>query len=80
MYIAVSGLRTIKGYVLATKKTPALTMVAACINADTVVGPSIASGSQKCNGNWADLPTAPPKIHKDAHFTASAFSAIAKSG
>ena len=34
-------------------------MVAACINAETGVGPSIASGNQICSGNIADLP-APP--------------------
>jgi len=28
------------------KKTPAVTIVAACINAETGVGPSIASGNQ----------------------------------
>src|ERR1700758_5564441 len=39
--------------------TPAVTMVAAWINADTGVGPSIASSSQDCSGTWADLPQAP---------------------
>ena len=34
-------------------------MVAACISADTGVGPAIASGSQVNSGIWADLPTAP---------------------
>ena len=34
-------------------------MVAACINAETGVGPSIASGSHICNGNCEDFPTAP---------------------
>src|SRR5215813_3955224 len=34
-------------------------MVAAWISADTGVGPSIASSSQDCNGNCADLPQAP---------------------
>src|SRR5689334_22129972 len=47
------------GYKRATRYTPATTMVAACINADTGVGPSMASGNQMCNGNMADLP-APP--------------------
>jgi hypothetical protein len=41
------------------KKTPAVTKVAACIKADTGVGPSIASGSQPCNPSWADFPTPP---------------------
>ena len=40
--------------------TPAATMVAAWIRADTGVGPAIASGSHTCNGNCADLPTVPP--------------------
>src|SRR5688500_9533121 len=42
-----------------TMKTPAVTMVAAWISADTGVGPSIASNSQDCNGTCADLPHAP---------------------
>ena len=36
-------------------------MVAAWIRAETGVGPSIASGSQKWSGNWALLPIAPKK-------------------
>ncbi len=43
----------------ATIKIPAVTMVAACINAEMGVGPSIESGSQTCNGTCADLPIAP---------------------
>ncbi len=39
--------------------TPAVTIVAAWIRAETGVGPSIASGSQVCSRNWADLPMAP---------------------
>ena len=42
-----------------TRNTPAVTMVAAWISAETGVGPSIASGSQVCRKNWADLPMAP---------------------
>ena len=42
-----------------TRNTPAVTMVAAWIRAETGVGPSIASGSQVCSRNWADLPIAP---------------------
>ena len=34
-------------------------MVAAWMRAETGVGPSIASGSQACSGNWPDLPHAP---------------------
>ena len=39
--------------------TPAVTIVAAWIRADTGVGPSIASGNQVCSPNCADLPTHP---------------------
>ena len=39
--------------------TPAVTMVAAWIRAETGVGPSMASGSQVCRPSWADLPMAP---------------------
>jgi hypothetical protein len=39
--------------------TPAVTMVAAWISAETGVGPSIASGSQVCRKSCADLPIAP---------------------
>src|SRR4051794_35117625 len=42
-----------------TMNTPAVTIVAAWISADTGVGPSIASGSQVCSPSWADLPIAP---------------------
>ena len=31
------------------------------MSADTGVGPSMASGSQTCSGNWALLPIAPQK-------------------
>jgi hypothetical protein len=43
---------------LIIKKIPAVTIVAECKSAETGVGPSIASGNQECNPNWADLPTA----------------------
>ena len=39
--------------------TPAVTIVAAWISADTGVGPAMASGSQMYSGSCADLPTAP---------------------
>ena len=41
--------------------TPAVTMVAAWISAETGVGPSMASGSQVWSGHWADLAAAPTK-------------------
>ena len=49
---------------LTTKNTPAVTMVAAWIKADTGVGPSIASGNQVCKKNCADLPIAPTNKNK----------------
>src|SRR5215467_1065525 len=55
------------GYNLATRYTPATTMVAACINADTGVGPSMASGSQMCKGNMALFPAPPINTNVRAH-------------
>src|SRR3954464_315905 len=42
-----------------TMNTPAVTIVAAWISAETGVGPSIASGSQVWRPNCADLPSGP---------------------
>ena len=42
-----------------SRYTPAVTMVAAWMRAETGVGPSIASGSQLKSGIWALLPVAP---------------------
>src|ERR1035438_1189888 len=50
----------------ATMYTPAVTMVAAWISADTGVGPSIASGNHTYNGNCADLPQAPTNSSRHA--------------
>src|SRR6266480_1543747 len=47
-----------------TMYTPAVTMVAAWISADTGVGPSIASGSQTYSGSCADFATAPTSSSK----------------
>src|SRR5689334_21640301 len=44
--------------------TPAVTMVAAWISADTGVGPAIASGSHTYSGSCALLPQAPTKKHR----------------
>src|SRR5208283_3000250 len=60
---APAGVADINGYTLATRKTPAATIVAAWMSALTGVGPSIASGNQTCSGTWPDLPTAPRKIN-----------------
>ena len=43
--LSATGAYSNKGEHLETKNTPAVTMVAACINADTGVGPSIASAN-----------------------------------
>src|ERR1019366_8811040 len=48
-----------RGDTRATMKIPAVTMVAAWINAEIGVGPSIESGNQTCKGTCADLPMAP---------------------
>jgi hypothetical protein len=47
------------------KTTPAITSVAACIKAETGVGPSIASGNQICKPSCADLPKTPQKNKKE---------------
>src|SRR4051795_8638369 len=44
--------------------TPAVTIVAAWIRADTGVGPSMASSSQDCSGTWADLPQAASRSNR----------------
>ncbi len=56
----------------ATMNTPAVTMVAAWISAETGVGPSIASGSQVCSRNCADLPIAPMNRSRQMRVSASA--------
>src|SRR5438132_11382562 len=48
----------------AVRYTPAVTMVAAWIKAETGVGPAIASGNQTNNGTWALLPQAPTNNNK----------------
>src|SRR5881398_3424 len=53
------------GYTRATRNTPAATIVAAWISAETGVGPSIASGNHACSGNWPDLPQAPSSNSTD---------------
>src|SRR5712691_5715575 len=47
------------GLMRTIRNTPAVTMVAAWMSADTGVGPSMASGSHTYSGIWADLHTAP---------------------
>src|SRR2546421_12119677 len=52
--------------VRAIRYTPAVTIVAAWIRAETGVGPSIASGSQVWSGTWADLANAPTRMSRAA--------------
>ena len=52
-------------------KTPAVTMVAAWIRAETGVGPSIASGSQVWSGICADFPIAPMNSRMQARVSES---------
>src|SRR3990170_5312747 len=54
-----------------TMNTPAVTMVAAWISSLTGVGPSIASGSQVCRPNCADLPIAPTKSSRQSNVMVS---------
>ena len=49
-----------------TRKTPALTIVEECSRAETGEGASIALGSQKWNGNWADFVNAPSSTRMTA--------------
>ena len=65
-----------RGDNLHTIKTPAVTIVAACINAETGVGPSIASGNHVCKKSWADLPIAPIKSKK--HDNSITFNLLSK--
>src|SRR5271165_98881 len=60
------GASTNKAFERATMYTPAVTMVAAWISAETGVGPSMASGSQTYRGNCADLPQAPTNRSRHA--------------
>ena len=62
------------GDMRATMKMPAVTMVAAWINAEIGVGPSIESGSHTCSGACADLPIAP--INNKMQITVMAFQGV----
>src|SRR3974390_786288 len=54
----VAELKWTMGALRHIRYTPAVTMVAAWMRADTGVGPSMASASHGNRGIWADLPTA----------------------
>ena len=53
---------------LIIKNTPAVTIVAAWIKAETGVGPSMASGNHMCKPIWADLPITPNNNSIDITF------------
>ena len=63
--IDVLGVNWYRAAERATMYTPAVTMVAAWIRAETGVGPSMASGSQTYRGICADLPVAPKNISSE---------------
>ena len=56
---SAAGANSSTGEKRATRNTPAVTIVAAWMRAETGVGPSIASGSHTCRPSCADLPIAP---------------------
>jgi hypothetical protein len=56
-------LYSISGELRINKYTPAVTIVAACIKAETGVGPSMAIGSQTCNPICELLAMAPISKH-----------------
>ncbi len=69
--VCATGASSNSGDSRATMNTPAVTMVAAWISADTGVGPSMASGSQVCSRNCADLPIAPMNRRRQISVSAS---------
>ena len=69
--VCACGASSNSGDSRATMNTPAVTMVAAWISADTGVGPSMASGSQVCSRNCADLPIAPMNSSRQISVSAS---------
>ena len=73
MTISVVGAYSSKGDDRSSRYTPAVTSVAAWIKAETGVGPSIASGSQVCRPNWADLPIAASKSSRPIIVSADSF-------
>src|ERR1019366_7961876 len=65
-----------RGDIRATMKIPAVTMVAAWINAEIGVGPSIESGNQTCKGTCADLPIAPTNKQMQAKVIADQITVL----
>jgi hypothetical protein len=64
MKVVASGANSMIGDMRQTRNTPAVTMVAAWISAETGVGPSIASGSQVCRKKLRRFPIAPMNSRK----------------
>ena len=62
-------LYSIIGELLINKYTPAVTIVAACIKADTGVGPSIAIGNHTCKPIWELFAIAPINKHNPINST-----------
>ena len=62
--VSTPGVSSRMGLTRTRRYTPAVTMVAAWMRADTGVGPSMASGSHTNSGSWADLPQAPRKSRR----------------
>ena len=70
---AAVGASSNSGCVRAIRYTPAVTIVAAWISAETGVGPSIASGSQVWSGICADFANAPTRISRQTATIAHSF-------
>ena len=68
---AASGDACNRGLTRQSRYTPAVTMVAAWMSADTGVGPSMASASQGKSGIWADLPTTPTSSSRQMAVTSA---------
>ena len=76
MTFMAMGLSTRRSAKRAQRYTPAVTMVAAWISADTGVGPAMASGSQVKSGICALLPAQPRKISRAARVSRPLFGAV----
>ncbi len=60
------GLSTSRKLMRQNRYTPAVTIVAAWMSAETGVGPAMASGSHTYSGSWALLPAAPSRNSSSA--------------
>src|SRR5215472_7554289 len=67
MTTEASGALFNSGLMRHSRYTPAVTMVAAWMSADTGVGPSMASGSHTKRGSCADFPTHPKNKARQIH-------------